>query len=280
MIFTARDKTLDCSARPLIMGILNVTPDSFSENGANYQPDVAVANARRMIEQGADLIDIGGESSRPGADTVAAAEEQARVIPVICELRKSTDVLISIDTYKASTAAAAIAAGADIINDISGFHRDPAMKQVAAETGAGCIAMHMRGNSQTMQGLTDYADIIEEVASYFQETIAMLTTAGVKNSAIMLDPGIGFAKTVAQNLLLLRGLRQFQRLNHPLLIGTSRKSFIGRTLQLDDPTDRIWGTAATMAWSVACGAQVLRVHDIAEMRQVCDMTAAITGAQP
>lgn len=266
------------SGKTRIMGILNITPDSFSENGANFDPGVAVAAGLQMLHDGADILDIGGESSRPGAEPVGAQDEQARVLPVIRELRKQTDAPISIDTYKASTARAALDCGADMINDISGFHRDPEMKRIAAESGACCIAMHMRGTPQTMQQQTDYQRILPELLTYFKETRAMLLEHGVAESAIVFDPGIGFAKTVEQNLYLMKHLDQLQALGQPLLLGTSRKSFIGKTLGLADPQQRIWGTAATVSWAVAKGVQIVRVHDVPQMRQICAMTEAMRDA--
>ncbi len=275
MIFRCRQHEFDLTRRVLLMGILNVTPDSFSEHGENYAPARAVASGVALAAAGADVLDVGGESTRPGAPPVGAAEERARVVPVIRGLREHLTLPISVDTYKADVARAALAAGADIINDISGFRRDPGMAAVAAETGAGAIVMHMRGTPQTMQQQTEYADLFGELDAFFADAIARLTAAGVAREAIVLDPGIGFAKTAAQNLQLINGLDHFAGHGRPLLLGPSRKSFIGKTLGIDDPGQRQWGTAAAVACGIARGARLVRVHDVAEMRQVRDLAAAI-----
>ena len=277
MKFTCCGNSFDLDRRVLIMGVLNVTPDSFSDGGDNVVPDLAIANALAMIDAGADIIDIGGESTRPGAEPVNAADELARVHPVICGLRKETDVPVSIDTWKSQVARDSIAAGAVIINDISGFNRDPVMKRVAADTGAGCVVMHMRGTPQTMQSQTDYDDLIGEIKAYFARALEDLKAAGVAPDNICLDPGIGFSKTAEQNLMLLRRLAEFGGYGRPILLGPSRKSFIGKTLGIDDPGARIWGTAAAVALGVGAGARIIRVHDVAAMRQVADMALALSS---
>jgi dihydropteroate synthase len=258
-----------------LMGILNVTPDSFSDGGDHFDPDDAQRAGLQMIADGADILDIGGESTRPGAAAVSAEQEAARVVPVIERLREVSDIPISIDTTKASVARAAIAAGAGIINDISGFERDPAMIPLAAEFATECVVMHMRGTPQTMQQNLHYDDLIGEICAYFQARIEALRAAGVADSAIILDPGIGFAKSAAQNLELIHRLAEFAALGYPVLLGPSRKSFIGHTLGIDDPAERIWGTAASVAIGIANGVRIIRVHDVREMRQVCDLAAAI-----
>ncbi len=259
------------------MGILNVTPDSFSENGRNFDADTAVAAGLDMIAAGADIIDIGAESSRPGSEPVGEDEELRRVLPVIRGLRKRTTVPLSIDTTKSQVAKAAVENGADIINDISGFHCDATMRNVAADTSAGCILMHMRGTPQTMQDNVDYNDIVDELNQYFTESLAMLAAAGIDPTFVCLDPGIGFSKTAAQNRLLIKELNAFTNHGRPLLLGPSRKSFIGTTLGIESAHERIWGTAAAVALGIANGARIMRVHDVAEMRQVAEMTLAIVS---
>jgi dihydropteroate synthase len=276
MQFCCRSHRFELDNRVLVMGVLNVTPDSFSDGGVHVDPDRAVAGAMAMLEAGADIVDIGGESTRPGAAPVSELEEIARVQPVVCGLRKRTDAAISIDTWKAGVALAALTAGADIINDISGFNRDPDMAGTAARHDAGCVIMHMRGTPQTMQTLTNYVSLIDEINAYFTVAIDRLTSAGVAPDHICLDPGIGFSKTAEQNLALIRRLSEFESHGLPILLGASRKSFIGKTLEIDDPSERVWGTAAAVAIGVANGAGIVRVHDVAAMRQVADLAHAIT----
>lgn len=275
MIWRFGEHQFDLQRQALVMGILNVTPDSFSEAGEHYDPAAAVAAGLAMADAGAHILDVGGESTRPGAAPVDAAEECRRVVPVIRELRAATDRLISIDTTKADVADAALAAGADIVNDISGLTQDPEMITVTRQHGAGCCLMHMRGTPQTMQRHTAYDDLIGDIHGYFRDRLAVLEAAGIPPERVCLDPGIGFAKTAEQNLLLINALDRFLDLDRPILLGPSRKSFIGRVLQLDDPRDREWGTAAALAVGMARGARVLRVHDVAAMRQVTDLTMAI-----
>ena len=277
-IFRFKDHKIDLSNRVLVMGILNITPDSFSENGLNFHPEVAVKNGLKMIDEGADIIDIGGESTRPGADPITDQEEIRRVLPVIRELRRQSEIPISIDTYKSRVAIDSLKNGADIINDISGFQSDSAMKNVAKKFGAGCIIMHMRGTAKTMQSDLNYNDIIGEIINFFRQTTAMLLNTGIGHDYICLDPGIGFAKNVDQNLYLIRNLSIFTQLGWPLLLGASRKSFIGKTLEVDSPSDRIWGTAATLCYAICHGVNIVRVHDVQKMRQVCDMATAILAS--
>lgn len=264
--------------RTLIMAVLNVTPDSFSDGGSYNSVDVAVEKAMEMIAQGADIIDIGGESTRPGSKPVSVEEELNRTVPVIKALRKVSEVPISIDTTKSEVALKALKAGADIINDISGFKIDPKMKHVAAETSAGSMLMHMRGTPQTMQNDLHYDDLIGEIKSYFDDIITDLEKSGISRDTLMIDPGIGFSKNVEQNLQLINHLDQFLDFNVPILLGTSRKSFIGKVLDIENPSDRVWGTAASIAIGICRGASVVRVHDISQMAQIAKLSDAILNS--
>ena len=261
--------------RPLIMGILNVTPDSFSDGNLYSDPGRAIERALEMVAEGADIIDIGGESTRPGAAPVSAEDELKRIIPVIAGLAGRTSCPISVDTWKSTAARAAMDAGAAIINDISGFNFDPRMATVAAQTGAGVVLMHTRGTPQTMQQDVEYSDLIGEVIHSLRQSIAIAGQAGIERERIAVDPGIGFSKRAAHNLEILRRLREFTSIGLPLLAGTSRKSFIGKVLNRETG-QRIYGTSATVALAVLGGADILRVHDVREMRDVADMAHAIT----
>lgn len=264
--------------RPLLMGILNITPDSFSDGGKYRSLDRAVARAHELVAQGADLVDIGGESTRPGAPPVSADQETARILPVIEALAGKLPVPISVDTWKSSVADAALAAGAEIINDISGLTFDPDLAAVVARHGAGLVLMHTRGTPQQMQQHTAYDDLLGEVAVSLRCSAAAAESAGVPTSHIVLDPGIGLPKDAAGNLQLLQRLSELQGLGYPLLVGTSRKSFIGTVLERDDPADRLFGTATTVALAVAKGARILRVHDLPAMRDVALMAHAVCTA--
>ncbi len=260
------------------MGILNVTPDSFSDGGRYSDADSAVRRALEMIEEGADIIDVGGESSRPGSDPVPGEEEIRRVVPVIERIRAETEVPVSVDTMKSETARRAVAAGASIINDISAGEADPAMFDVAAGTGAGLILMHMRGRPKTMQRDPRYADVVGEIREYLDRRVERALDAGIPRESLAIDPGIGFGKTVEHNLVLLRELPRFVATGFPVVVGASRKSFIGAVL--DRPVeDRVWGTAATVAIAVWLGAAVVRVHDVRQMRDVVRMTEAIRAGR-
>ena len=261
--------------RPLIMGILNVTPDSFSDGNRFLDPQQAVDRAQEMAEQGADIIDIGGESTRPGAAPVDAGEELKRVLPVIEEVAGKVSCAISVDTWKSAVARPAMAAGAGIINDISGFRFDPEMAAVAAQSGSGVVLMHTRGTPLTMQTETRYDDLMGEVIQGLGKSVEIAVGAGVERARIVVDPGIGFAKDGHGNLEILRRLRELTGLGFPILVGTSRKGFIGKVLKRDTG-DRVFGTAATVALAIANGASILRVHDVAEMRDVADMAHAIS----
>jgi dihydropteroate synthase len=257
--------------RTKIMGILNATPDSFSDGGKYNDVEAAKRRALEMIEQGADIIDIGGESTRPGFEKVEADEELARVIPVIEAVRGVTDVPISIDTYKADVARESIKAGATIINDVWGAKADPLMAQVAADTGVEIILMHNRDN-------TEYTDLLLDMKQDIEESIALCHQAGVEDEKIILDPGIGFAKTYEQNLEVMRRLDEFTALGYPVLLGTSRKRFIAKTLDL--PVDeRVEGTGATVCLGIAKGCEIVRVHDVLEMSRMAKMMDAMLGGE-
>jgi len=262
-----RDLTLPIGERTLIMGILNVTPDSFSDGGRYVDPDQAVAHARELVEAGADILDIGGESTRPGSAPVEAAEELDRVLPVIRALAGECKVPLSIDTYKAEVADRAIEAGAHIINDVWGAKKDPRMAEVAANWDVPIILMHNRTN-------TDYTDFYRDFLNDLHESVNIAKVAGVKDDKIILDPGIGFAKSLEQNLETMRRLDELVALGYPVLLATSRKSMIGKVLDL--PVDqRVEGTAATVALGIERGCHMVRVHDVKEMKRVAKMMDAM-----
>ena len=269
-----RGKSLTFGERTWIMGILNVTPDSFSDGGRYLDVSRAIAYAHQMIEDGADIIDIGGESSRPGASPVSTDEELARVLPVIEALANGTEALLSIDTYKPAVARSALQAGANIVNDITALGNAD-MAGIVAAMDAGLILMHMKGVPRTMQRSPVYRDLIPEILTFLRQRIDKAQTEGVCPDRIMIDPGIGFGKTGEHNLEILRCLDRFRSLEKPILIGTSRKAFIGKILNLPNPDDRLEGTAATVAWAIAHGADVVRVHDVKPICQVTQMTDAI-----
>jgi len=263
---------------PLVMGVLNVTPDSFSDGGRYLDPDAAVRHALEMADEGADIIDIGAESSRPGAQPVSESEELRRLIPVVREVCRRVAVPVSVDTTKAGVARAALDAGAAIVNDISACQADPAMLPVVAGAGAGLVLMHMQGTPQTMQQAPHYRSVVDEVREFLWERLQTAVRAGVAAEQILLDPGIGFGKNLEHNLTLLARLDALRSVGRPILVGVSRKSFIGEVLGrgLDD---RLMGTAAAVASAVARGARVLRVHDVMAMRDVVRMTDAIQAYQ-
>lgn len=254
--------------KTLIMGIVNVTPDSFSDGGKFYSSELAVSRASDLIEEGADIIDIGGESTRPGASQVSEFEEMKRVLPVIEKLRKiDPNILISIDTTKSSVAEYAAQAGADIINDVSGLNFDKRMAKVVSKFNLPLVIMHMKGNPENMQENPEYKNIIDEIIDFFENQIKIATESGIKRYNIIIDPGIGFGKTINHNFELLAKLEKFKKFNLPILIGTSRKSFIGKILSLP-PNERVEGTAATVAAGVLNGANIVRVHDVKSMTRV------------
>lgn len=259
------------------MGILNVTPDSFSDGGLFAAVESAEQHARRMIGEGADLIDVGGESTRPGSSPVDEAEQIRRVAPVIRAIRQASPVAISIDTTRSAVADAALDAGATLINDISAGRDDPRMLSLAAARGTPIALMHMQGTPATMQADPRYQDVTAEVKAFLVERDAAARSAGVKAHRILLDPGIGFGKTYEHNLTLLRRLSDFIDLGRPLLVGASRKGFIGQATGATEVTQRVHGTAATIAWSLANGAAMVRVHDVGPMVQVVRMMRAIQG---
>jgi dihydropteroate synthase len=262
-------KVLELGDRTLIMGVINVTPDSFSDGGEWFEPSKAVEAGVRMVDEGADILDIGGESTRPGAGTVTADEERARVLPVIETLARWVRVPISIDTYKASTADAAVRSGAAIINDVSGLRYEPELGRVAAEHGAAVVLMHMRGRSTDMYEHAVYNDVAGEILDELRGSIAFATSAGVPRERIILDPGLGFAKQASHSYEALARLHELAELGCPLLAGPSRKSFLTRALGRDvPPAARDWGTAAAVAAAIAQGAHIVRVHAVREMAEV------------
>lgn len=265
--------TLRCGERTLVMGILNITPDSFADGGRYASPQDAIATGRRMVEEGAAILDVGGESTRPGADEVSEDQEIGRVLPVI-EGLIDVGVPISIDTRKAGVARSALAAGASIVNDVSGA-RDPEMLEVVAGSGAGLVLMHMRGEPRDMQERPEYHDVVAEVHSYLGERVEAAIFAGIDPDRIAVDPGIGFGKTLDHNLALLRNLAAFSDLRCPIVVGPSRKSFIGTILDGAPVEERLEGTAGAVAWVAAVGAHVVRVHDVREMVDVVRVVDAI-----
>ncbi len=270
-------KVLDLSAGPVIMGILNVTPDSFSDGGKFLNPDEAVAQGLKMIAEGAGIIDIGGESTRPGAEPVSDEGQIERVVPVIQDLRRQTETPISIDTTSSKVAQTALEAGAAIINDISALRFDGQMAKLAAREGVPVILMHIQGKPRTMQTNPTYKDVVQDVKAFLNERIEYAVAAGIKRSQIVIDPGFGFGKTLEHNLQLFRHISEFLKLNVPVLAGPSRKSFIGKILNITNPSDRIFGTAAAVAWCVAAGVHIVRVHNVREMAQVARIITAIRG---
>ncbi|HEY7129776.1 MAG TPA: dihydropteroate synthase [Nitrospira sp.] len=260
--------------RPLLMGIINVTPDSFSDGGRFYDPQRAVEHAIRLVGEGADLLDIGAESTRPGAQPVDEQEERRRLIPVVAAVAKAVSVPVSVDTSKAEVAKAAIDAGAVMVNDVTALRGDSAMVEIVAKAGAGLALMHMQGSPQTMQHAPQYDDVIGEVARFLAARARFAIERGVARNRIVLDPGIGFGKTLTHNLDLLANLHVLKELGYPLLVGPSRKGFIGQ-LTRQSVEARGWGTAAVVALAVEQGANILRVHDVAPMKDVANVAAAL-----
>lgn len=263
----------------LLMGILNVTPDSFSDGGKYLETDAAVRHGLELIAEGADIIDVGGESTRPGARVVPEAEELRRVIPVIQRLKAQTPVPISVDTMKPGVARAAVQAGASIINDVGANRADPMMSRVVAETGAGYVLMHMQGTPQDMQQAPHYIDVVAEVGQFFEHGLRRLEAAGVDAKRVVLDVGIGFGKTLAHNLQLLASLQSFTRWGRPLLLGVSRKSFIQQAAGGNAGMDRLSGSLACVCLGLTQGASILRVHDVAATRQAARLTESILECQ-
>jgi dihydropteroate synthase len=276
MIWQAGPQRWEFPRPTLVMGVVNVTPDSFYDGGRYASPETAVAHALELERQGADILDIGGESTRPGATPVDAAEEWRRVRPVLEALAGRTAAALSIDTQKPAVARAALAAGACIVNDIAANREDPEMVRLLAETGAGYVCMHMQGTPQTMQTAPRYTDVTAEVGEFFARQLARLTAAGVRAEQVVLDPGIGFGKTLEHNLRLLATVDCFRRFNRPLLLGASRKSFLGQLLGVP-AAERLPGSLACAAWAVLRGVQIVRTHDVAATRQVVRTLEALMG---
>ena len=271
----AKGRLIEYPDRPLIMGVVNVTPDSFFDGGRYLDPEAAVARAVRLVEEGADLLDIGAESTRPGADIVNEAEERRRVTPVVNAVAKVVTVPISIDTSKAAIAREALDAGAVLVNDVTALRGDPAMVEVIARNGAGVVLMHMYGTPRTMQQAPHYDDVVGEISEFFEERINFAVTHGIVRKQIILDPGIGFGKLLVHNLTLLAQLRCFRQFDCPLMVGVSQKAFLGQLV--DRPVqERQWATAAAVAIAVDRGACILRVHDVKAMKDVVQVAAAIS----
>jgi dihydropteroate synthase len=276
---TTPNGTLTTSKRPLVMGVLNVTPDSFSDGGVHFacdaHPAEAIAAGRALAVAGADLVDVGGESTRPGAEPVGVDEELARVVPVV-EGLAGDGVVVSVDTTKAVVARAAVEAGASMVNDVSAGTMDEALLPTVAELGVPYVLMHMQGTPRTMQADPRYEDVVGEVYDFLAAQLAQLDALGVARERVVVDPGIGFGKRLEHNLALLRRLREFTSLGRPILIGASRKSFVGQLTGTEDPTDRLEGSLAAAALAVASGARVLRVHDVAATARAVAVAHAIT----
>ncbi len=272
-----RGKQIDFSHGPVVMGVLNVTPDSFYDGGRYDSCRTAVERARRMIGEGAAILDVGGESTRPGSDPVSAALQKERILPVIRAVREGWQGWISVDTCSSEVARAAVEQGADMINDISAGRLDPQMREVAAELGVPCVLMHMKGTPRTMQDNPVYRDLLSEIVEYLAKRIAFWEDAGVSRENILVDPGIGFGKTMEHNLLILNALGELEELGRPIVLGTSRKSFVGKLLD-QAAEDRLVGTLATVAVGAWNGANILRVHDVRETREVLTIVHAIREA--
>jgi dihydropteroate synthase len=277
-----KPQPLQISGRALIMGVLNCTPDSFYDGGRYFSHEAAIAHGQRLADEGADIIDIGGESTRPkgvyggGAEPVSADEEKSRVLPVIAALAKTLDIPLSIDTYKAEVAAAAVQAGASLVNDISGFQFDPQMPATVARLGVPVVIMHTKGSPADMQSNPTYEKLLDELYLYFEAQIALACSAGIAEDRLIIDPGLGFGKRVQDNYEILRRLPEFRGLGCPIMVGPSRKSFVGKALNLP-PEQRLGGTAAAVAAAVMNGAHLIRVHDVREMRRVATIAELIAG---
>ena len=271
--------TLHLGGRTLVMGILNITPDSFSDKGSYFEPQAAVERAWQIAEEGADILDIGGESTRPGSASISADEELRRVMPTLEALaaRKQYPLPISIDTTKLEVARAALECGAVIINDITSLQKSPGIGPEAARHGAALVLMHMRGEPGNMQTIPPSADILADIDAWAQEAVARAKNAGVSSDSIVLDPGVGFGKTAVQNMQILKNVGRLAAAGFPVLVGTSRKSFLGSIVK-KPAHDLVLGTGASVAASIVYGAHIVRVHDVAAMREVADVTDAIVNA--
>ena len=267
------------SGKPIIMGVVNVTPDSFSDGGEFINADKAIAHGLQLIEEGADILDVGGESTRPGAEVVDIEEEISRVVPVIEGLRGKAK-FISIDTRNAKTMRTAVTAGANIVNDVSALTHDPEALGVVSELGVSVMLMHSQGTPQDMQDNPNYNNVVSDVFEYLQKRIEVCKTHRIDDKNIIIDPGIGFGKTVEHNLLLLRNIKKFHDFGLPVLLGTSRKSFIAALSNDEPPSDRIPGSLSSALWGLSQGVQIFRVHDVRETKQAFEIYSAISGATP
>ena len=273
-----KGQVFDLGIRTHIMGVLNITPDSFSDGGQFPGHGDAIAHARAMAAQGADIIDIGGESTRPGAEPLSEEEELRRILPVIERVARELPTPVSVDTYKAAVARKALAAGASVVNDISGLRFSSDMARVVADHDAAVILMHIKGTPRDMQTNPVYEDVVGEIMKYLEESVAIALNAGIRSDRILVDPGIGFGKTVQHNLEIIDRLDEFRTLGFPVVLGTSRKRFIGAVLNIPEPKERVEGTAATVAVAIQRGAHIVRVHDVGAMVRVARMTDAIVRA--
>lgn len=278
-LWTAGPYTFQFETRPLVMGILNVTPDSFSDGGVFVTVEQAITKAKAMQAEGADIIDIGAESTRPGAEPIGEAEELRRLLPVLEAVHAAVPLPISVDTTKSSVARKAIEHGAVIVNDVSAFRQDPHMAKLVADRGVGAVLMHMQGTPQTMQQNPSYVDVTKEVAGFLRERAAAAVAQGVRQTQIVLDPGVGFGKLEEHNLQLLADLDMLTQLGYPILIGVSRKAFIGRLVN-QPIQERVYGTAGAVAAAVLKGANIVRVHDVRAMREAATVAAAIAKRSP
>jgi len=270
-----KGRLLEFSDHPLIMGVVNVTPDSFFDGGRFFDAAAAVAHALRLVEEGADLLDIGAESTRPGADVVNEAEECRRAIPVVTAVAKAVTIPVSIDTSKAAVARAALDAGASLVNDVTALRGDSAMADLIAKAGAGIVLMHMQGTPRTMQQAPRYDDVVVEISEFFEERISFATAHGIARRQIILDPGIGFGKLLGHNLTVLAQLNQFLQFDCPLMVGVSQKAFLGKLVNRP-VQERQWATAAAVAMAVDRGAGIIRVHDVRAMKDVVQVAAAVS----
>ncbi len=278
-VLVTRHGDVDMRSRTAVMGILNVTPDSFSDGGRYPDTESAVARGVEMVRQGAGIVDVGGESTRPGAAPVSASEELERVVPVIRELRRRVEVPISIDTYKEEVARGALEAGADMVNDVSALRFDPAMVDLVAREGVPVVLMHMKGRPRTMQVAPRYRDVVAEVTAFLRERVAFAVNSGVAAERIVVDPGIGFGKDLDHNLELLRRLGTLASLGRPVLVGLSRKAFLGRLQETEGSQSRLEGSLAGAAAAVLAGADMVRVHDVLETCRAVRVADAIRGAR-
>jgi dihydropteroate synthase len=279
-VWRCRDRAVPLGDRTLVMGIVNVTPDSFSDGGMLSDAAAAVKHGLRLLEEGADVVDVGGESTRPGSDPVSAAEELQRVLPVVEGLRREApEALLSVDTRKADVARAAITAGADVVNDV-GAGADPGMFDAVASTGAGLVLVHMRGEPKTMQEDPVYEDVVAEVRAFLGERIEAATAAGIARDRLCADPGIGFGKTTDHNLAVLRSIASFRDLGVPILVGASRKRFLGELSGTDDPTDRLDGSVVAAVWCASQGVELVRVHDVGPTVRALRVVEAIERGRP